>query len=96
MRNREIKIRLTDIEHADMDSKRGKMRLATWMRETCLHGSPPVIPQINIEAMSQLRGIATNINQIARRTNGGAACDLDDLHSEVSALRSALAGAMAG
>jgi hypothetical protein len=93
-RNKEIKIRLTDAEHEQLMQKRNKMRLAAWMRETCIRGQPPVIPQINQEALAQLRGIATNINQIAHRLNGGASIDLDDLHSEVSALRAVLAGAL--
>jgi hypothetical protein len=94
-RTKQIIIRVSNDEHLHMMAKRGRLRLATWMRETCLRGSPPVIPQSNAEMMAELRKIGTNINQIAHRLNGGAACDMDDLHSEVSALRSALAGAMA-
>ncbi len=93
-RTRQIKIRLTSGEHSSLLAKRGHMRLASWMRESCLFGLRPTIPPINQQAMAALQGIGANLNQIARHANqGGGDLDLIGLREQVSALRAALAGA---
>lgn len=95
-RTRQIKIRLTSGEHSSLMAKRGHMRLASWVRESCLRGIPPTIPPINRQAMAELHRIGSNLNQIARSVQFGSSPDLIDLREQVSALRSirsTLAGA---
>lgn len=93
VRTVEIKIRLSVNEHEKLLAKRGKMRLATWVRETCLHGMPPIIPQLNLAALPELQRIGGNLNQIAHRLNSGEAADILKIRSEVHRLRGALLGA---
>ena len=93
-RDHQIKIRLTSSEHSSLMAKRGHMRLASWVRESCLNGVPPVIPSINLTALAELHRIGGNLNQLARHANqGGGDLDLIGLREQVSALRAALAGA---
>ncbi len=93
-REKEIKIRLTHAEHSLLMAKRGKMRLATWMRESCLSGMPAAIPLINVRALSELHRIGSNLNQLARSVNSDISIDLQSLHDQASALRLALLGAV--
>lgn len=92
-RNREIKIRLADGEHAALMRRKGSMRLAAWMRESCLHGIPPTIPPANADTMQNLQRIGGNLNQIARRMNATDELDINELRSTISDLRATLAGA---
>lgn len=94
LRSKEIKIRLTDSEHAALKSKSGRMRLAAWMRESCINKMPPTIPQINLEALAQLRGAATNLNQLSKHANQiGGIPELVSLGELVSEFRAELLGA---
>ena len=93
-RKKEIKIRLSATEHAALVQKRGRMRLASWMRTTCLDGMPAAIPKINVQALAELHRIGSNLNQIARSVNSGSdATNLHELRAQVSDLRATLAGA---
>lgn len=93
-RKKEIKIRLSWEEHSALLQKRGKMRLASWMRAACLDGIPPAIPTINIAALAELQRLGGNLNQLARAVNSGTQiADLLELRQQASALRATLAGA---
>lgn len=93
LRKKEIKIRVCESELAALQAKRGKMRLATWLRTCALNSVPPSIPQINQTALTELHRIGSNLNQLARSANAGDTADLLDLRAQVSDLRAALAGA---
>lgn len=92
MRNRVIKVRLSDGELMRIQAKRGTLRLACFVREAVLDGLPPIIPPINRAALAELQRLAGNLNQIARHANqvGGDLGDLDDLRRLIAALRLAL------
>lgn len=75
LRNKSIKIAVTDSELEALKSRCPKPRLAEWMREHCLdvqpakRRSPP--PSIDPALLRQLVGMGNNLNQIARRINSG-------------------------
>ncbi|WP_351011916.1 MobC family plasmid mobilization relaxosome protein [Shewanella sp. S1-58-MNA-CIBAN-0166] len=71
-RERVIKIRCTDAEYDALVERSTKLRLAEWIRETCLgvpakRGAP--LPTVSPELQRQLAGIGNNLNQIARAIN---------------------------
>lgn len=65
-RKKEIKIRLTDAEFEELQSRRTK-NLAGWMRDLAL-GSVP-IRQADPTLVRQVAKIGNNLNQIARYVN---------------------------
>lgn len=72
-RNREIKIRLTDDEHAQFMARvPDGAALAEWVRNTCL-GVPPApkrrIKKADSDLLIALARIGNNMNQIARELN---------------------------
>lgn len=72
IRQKEIKIRLTDAEHQALLDRCRKPSLATWIRETCLGEKPTkrsLIEKIDPQLLRQLAGIGNNLNQIARVIN---------------------------
>ena len=95
-RNREIKIRLSGEEHATLLKKRGKMRLATWMRESCINGMPSAIPTINQSALSELHRVGINLNQIAVRLNVDQQVHISETLDQISQLKTVLVCAAPG
>lgn len=89
-RNRQIKIRLSDAEHAKLKQKAGAMRLAAWLRQSCLNKMPPQIPPINSAALAQLGRIGNNVNQIAVRLNSDHLVKVDEVLDQIGQLRIAL------
>ncbi|WP_411569054.1 MobC family plasmid mobilization relaxosome protein [Shewanella sp. SM95] len=74
-RQREIKIRCTDEEYQALHQRCTKLRLAEWMRETCLGTPakrPPPAPTVAPELLRQLAGMGNNLNQIARVVNANS------------------------
>ena len=74
-RQREIKIRCTDEEYQALQQRCTKLRLAEWMRETCLGSSAkraPPAPTVAPELLRQLAGMGNNLNQIARVVNANS------------------------
>ena len=68
-RRREIKIRLTESEHAQLLERSQSSRLAKWIREHCLAADVPVaqrVMRIDPVLQRQLAGLGNNVNQIAR------------------------------
>lgn len=65
-RTKEIKIRLTEAEFEELQSRRTK-NLAGWMRDLAL-GSVP-IRQADANLVRQVAKIGNNLNQIARYVN---------------------------
>lgn len=74
-RQKEIKIRCTDEEYLELQQRCTKLRLAEWMRETCLGSSAkraPPAPTVAPELLRQLAGMGNNLNQIARVVNANS------------------------
>ena len=72
LRQKEIKIRVSDAEYLALQRRNTKARLAEWMRIVCLgekeasrFKAPPCDPAL----LRQLASIGNNLNQIARATN---------------------------
>ena len=79
-RERVIKIRCTDAEYDALVERSTKLRLAEWIRETCL-GVPAKraapLPTVSPELQRQLTGVGNNLNQIARAVNQGKWSSID-------------------
>ncbi|HHO0151186.1 TPA: MobC family plasmid mobilization relaxosome protein [Enterobacter asburiae] len=65
---------VTQDEHQQLLERCDGKQLAAWMRQTCL-GTRPArssrLPSIDPALLRQLAGMGNNLNQIARKVNGG-------------------------
>lgn len=72
-RAREIKIRLSNDEHAKLMARKNQRSLAGWIRDFCLTQNQTtgnkVILELDPIIRRQLIGISTNINQMSRHIN---------------------------
>ena len=69
LRIKEIKIRVTALEHEALLLRSSKPRLAEWMRSHCLDAPVPrahTVPKVDPKLLRQLAGMGNNLNQIAR------------------------------
>jgi len=83
----EIRLSLDELEHARKLAGTRKMRLGTFMRQASLHRIPPSIPEINREALDELRRIGNNINQITKKLNTGFSVDTTAIDDEITRLK---------
>jgi len=96
-----VSVYLTPAELSELDQRRGGMERSEWLRRAGLAKRlAPAIPAVNREAWAALARTSANLNQIARSMNAaGQISDADlvgilaELHGQVQALRSDLAGA---
>ncbi len=80
IRNKVIKIRLTDDEFAELNKRKTRPELARWIRETVLEQqskkSSPIRPKVRPEIPNSLvmlvAGMSNNLNQIAKQLNTAA------------------------
>ncbi|MGL4756390.1 MAG: MobC family plasmid mobilization relaxosome protein [Aeromonadaceae bacterium] len=73
-RTRFLGIRVTDAEYQQLLERCDGRQLAAWMRQTCLDTRPARssrLPSIDPVLLRQLAGMGNNLNQIARKINGG-------------------------
>ncbi|UAN34353.1 MULTISPECIES: MobC family plasmid mobilization relaxosome protein [unclassified Enterobacter] len=73
-RTRFLGVRVTDAEYQKLLERCDGRQLAAWMRETCLDTRPARswrLPSIDPVLLRQLAGMGNNLNQIARKINGG-------------------------
>ena len=73
-RTRFLGVRVTDAEYQQLLERCDGRQLAAWMRETCLDTRPARssrLPSIDPVLLRQLAGMGNNLNQIARKINGG-------------------------
>ncbi|MFV4769242.1 MobC family plasmid mobilization relaxosome protein [Citrobacter portucalensis] len=69
-----LTMRVTEQEHQQLLDRCDGRQLAAWMRETCLDTRPARssrLPSIDPVLLRQLAGMGNNLNQIARKVNGG-------------------------
>lgn len=93
MRTHCVSVRLNSDELLALDAQRGRMRRGTYFRRVWRGAKlPRLIPTVNADALQQLRGVASNLNQLARHANAEHALDLTALAATVGELRRALVG----
>jgi len=91
LRSHCVSSRFSPSELATLDRRRGKIPRGEYVRR-CTFGTPPVpIPQPNVQAYAELSRAAANLNQIARKVNGGG-FDIEELIRELSVFRMRLIG----
>ncbi len=106
-RRHEIKVRLNDVERAELERRAagaGMAEIGTYLRRAVLAQRPPraVVPEVNRGAWGELARTTANVNQIAAHLNGGGRFDergtprvaqaLDAVRDELDRLRSVLIG----
>jgi len=72
IRNKEIKIRMTDAEHRRLLDRANGKPLASWLRDVGMGERElilPTIPKCDPNLLRQITAIGNNINQIARAMN---------------------------
>lgn len=87
-----VNVWLTDDELADLERKRGKMRRGAYLRACYLNRVPPLIPELNREAWTELSRAASNLNQIAKALHEEVP-DIENVRQSLDAFRRALIGA---
>lgn len=73
-RTRFLGVRVTEQEYQQLQERCDGKQLAAWMRQTCLDTRPARssrLPSIDPVLLRQLAGMGNNLNQIARKINGG-------------------------
>lgn len=98
-RTRQVMVRLTEDEYANLFTKAKERGIAEYLRATGLNKKPNlrnIVPDINAEAWVELARVAGNLNQLARHANEGLVVSsqltpvLDTLYGEVIRLRESL------
>ncbi|WP_392435899.1 MobC family plasmid mobilization relaxosome protein (plasmid) [Yersinia sp. HM-2024] len=73
-RNRFLGVRVSETEYSRLLERCDGKQLAAWMRQTCLDERPArsgKLPTLAPALLRQLAGMGNNLNQIARKINGG-------------------------
>jgi len=73
-RTRFLGVRVTEQEYQRLIERCDGKQLAAWMRQTCLDERPArsgKLPTLAPALLRQLAGMGNNLNQIARKINGG-------------------------
>lgn len=83
---------LTREEAAELDAMRGKKPRGEWLREAAFGAAVVVPPTINSKAWADLGHGLSNLNQIARKLNGGRSVDHAELEAEIIEVRGRLLG----
>ncbi|WP_438332340.1 plasmid mobilization relaxosome protein MobC [Burkholderia pseudomallei] len=93
MRTHCVSVRLNSDELRALDAQRGRTKRGSYLRRVWSGAKlPRLIPAANADALQQLRGVASNLNQLARRANTEHSLELTTLVATVGELRKALAG----
>jgi len=103
MRTETKKIRFSPDEWATVEAKAKDAGItpSAWVRQAALNQLPAKIPELNLQAWSQLARLAANINQYQAAINSGQAGGyppsvLSALSLQINALRLDLLGAKEG
>lgn len=93
MRTHCVSVRLNPAELALLDAARCTLPRGAYLRRAWSGARlPRPVPAANAEALAQLRGMAANLNQLARYANQGSGLDLVGLIDLVAQLRRTLMG----
>ena len=74
-RSKMLTMWVTEDEHRRLLERCEGKQLAAWMRQTCLDEKPAragKLPSLSPALLRQLAGMGNNLNQMARKINGGA------------------------
>jgi hypothetical protein len=105
-RNRQVLLRLTDAEHAELEARADRAGLAVgaYVRQQALGGSgprarrrPPADATLLLDVLGQVGHIGSNINQLARAANAGgwpSTLVLNDAAQDVADMRAAIRQAL--
>jgi hypothetical protein len=84
---------MTADELAALDAQRATLPRGAHLRRAWAGAKlPRPIPGANVDALGQLRGLASNLNQLARHANQSGQVELAELAATVAGLRATLAG----
>lgn len=83
---------LTAEEAAEIDSLRGTAPRGEWIRSAALDTPIVAPPKINSEVWASLGHTLSNLNQIAKKLNGGRSIEHAALEAEIIAIRGRLLG----
>ncbi len=79
VREKTIKIRVSDAEFVELNQRKTESQLASWMRKHCLNASKKrstTVQKCDPQLLRQLAGIGNNLNQIARRVNSDSKAEI--------------------
>ena len=101
MQNPRITFRLDESTRRRIDQARGPQKVSAWLRDAAVQrleherGLGPAFTTALLEHATQLRGLGTNLNQLAKAANQGQPVQVDDgllraILAEVRATRAQL------
>ena len=95
IRHHIVKLRLNDYENEYLNAMRSVLKLsrAEYTRLAILENIPMHNPQINIVAWTELSKVASNLNQLVRKTSNAVHADIEECKNILKQLRAKLLGA---
>lgn len=95
IRHHIVKLRLNDLENDYLNAMRSVLKLsrAEYTRLAILENLPMQNPQINIVAWTELSKVASNLNQLVRKTPNAVHAEIEELKNILKQLRVRLLGA---
>lgn len=95
IRHHIVKLRLNDLENDYLNAMRSVLKLsrAEYTRLAILENLPMQNPLINIVAWTELSKVASNLNQLVRKTPNAVHADIEECKNILKQLRAKLLGA---
>ena len=93
VRTTQVKVMLNDEESEFLDTVRGRFSRAETFRFLLQDSPPKSVPELNAGAWVELATASANLNQIAKKLNGGESLEIDEIREQLSQFRAALLGA---
>ena len=93
IRNYKLRVMLNAHELEFLDAVRGRHSRAETIRFLLNEERPVTVPELNQGAWIELATASANLNQIARKLNGGESLEIEEIREQLSIFRAALLGA---
>ena len=87
-----VKVAISKEEIEKLDRIRGRYPRASWMRMSAFGFVPSKIPELNVQAWTELSKSAANLNQIAARLNQRGMVEAAEVQSALKDFRARLIG----